>query len=72
MMTVAMAMLVSLQFAGRSGPARALGGGALPAGSVDGNVFVLVGLVSGQGWERLDRDIGGGAVGTCARRGAYP
>lgn len=70
MVTVAMAMLVSLQFARRSGPARALGGGALAARSVAGIVFVLVSLVSRQGWKRLDRDIGGGAVGTCARRGA--
>lgn len=70
MVAMAIAMLVSLQFAWRSGPARALGGGALAAGSVAGIVFVLMGLVSRQGWKRLDRDIGGGAVGTCARRGA--
>lgn len=64
-----MSTLISLQFAGRRSPARAPGGGARAAGNVGGMVFV-VSLVSGQGWKRLDSDVGGGAVGACARRGA--
>lgn len=67
--SMAMAMVISLQFAGRRSPARAPGRGARADGSVGGVVFV-VSLVSGQGWERLDSDVGGGAVGACARRRA--
>lgn len=68
-MAMAMAMLISLQFARRRSPARAPGGGAPAVGSIGGIVF-CVSLVSGQGWERLDSDVGGGALGACARRGA--
>lgn len=70
MSVVAMAMFVSLQFAGGGSSARTPGRGASAAESVGGIVLVRS-LVSGQGWKRLDGDVGGGALCACARRGAH-